>query len=174
MTDTTAVETTKPPKPPVAAAPAPAAEPKRYRIHSRQVCDVSRHSEGTHWRVIIEPTMPYEEILKEETWAWATTGQHGEMRPGNYIEVHPADLAWEVLLFVREVTGGGLVLGLCRKTEFAPRLKPTDLEHGGFKLAWDALQKHHIVRKKDNQVMSSGYKSQASAHVAMIELSARR
>lgn len=149
-------------------------EPKRFRIHSRQVRDVTRAEEGTRWRVVIPPTDPYEEMLKESTWSWALSGPHGEIKAGNYIELHVADNSYEALLFVREVTGGGLRVVEIRKTEFEKQVPAASLALGDFRLGWDRLQKHHVVRAKDNHVMSQGYATQLAAHTAMVELAAAR
>lgn len=145
----------------------------RWRIKANQVQDVSRAIDGVRWRVVVEPGFDYDSIFDEETWSWAIAGHHGEIRPGNYIELHCSDQSYESLLFVRNVTPKGILVGQCRASQFEPVYTGADAEVGNYKLAWDRNQLHHVVRISDKQVVSSKHRWASSAHTAMIEMAAR-
>ena len=151
---------------PVAVVPvAVVAPPKNYRILER---DVKRADESVRWHVVVSPLVPYDAILNDRAF-WGNVARPKGMQIGNIIEVHCADNSYFAELYILDVGAVWAKVSELRKVEFEKQSTAGDADIPGYTYSWDRIQKHHIVRDKDKQVIGFGFSSRSEAQSHLVD-----
>lgn len=99
-----------------------------------------------------------EDVMKPEFWAHV--GQR--LRPGDFIEVEPEDMAFFALLRVRDA--GQIYANVERVllTESSSEVAP--IEAGEYRIQWAGpAHKFRVMRAADNAIVQAGFSSKGAA-----------
>ncbi len=158
-------EVSAPAAPALVAPVAVPTVPKNYRLFDR---DMHRADEAVRWRVVVSPLIPYEAILNDRAF-WANVVRSKDMQIGNIVEVHVADNSYYAELYVLDVGAVWAKVAQITKVDFEKQTTAGDADIPGYTFGWDRLQKHHILRDKDRQLIGQGFSSRGEAHSYLVD-----
>jgi hypothetical protein len=141
---------------PSTAKPAVAVAPKVPKIHPSRF-HLNEHAHNT-WAAHPERSVKFEDMLEPSFWAHIS---ESKLRPGDTIEIYPADNTYRATLAVRASGKLFAQVAVLNKVEFPELVLDVTAK---YTTMWaDPQTKWAVVRIKDNAVMQGGFDAQDAA-----------
>lgn len=135
---------------------------KSYRIKESRFRAQIHGFENTHWIAYIDPSVPYDEILKPDFWAHIAEPRR--VKIGDDIVAVSDDGAWRAHLSVLDVGRVWLKVAELSKHQFEVQQKFGDTEHEAYRVEFKGrMHKHAVIRNTDNEIIKGGFATQVEA-----------
>lgn len=141
----------------------------RYRLKESRI--KRAEFDNTVWAVAIEANTPYAKLFEPEFWANITVARN--MKIGDELKIFPDEGHYFARLYVRDVGPKWAKVAELYKVEFeGAQLTSGEEVASGFKIEYRGrVDKHAVIRTKDNEVVHRGANSPADAQTWLREYS---
>lgn len=140
----------------------------RYRLKESRI--KRAEYDNTVWAVALEAGTPYEEVFKPEFWSNVTVARN--MKIGDEIKLFPDEGHYFARLYIRDVGRMWAKVAELYKKDFdgAQTTAGEDAVINDFIVKYQGrVNKHVVIRVKDNQMLQSGFNSVADAQTWIVE-----